>query len=83
MFIAILFIAIGIAILLNTLGLLNGMFWGIFWGVFFLAVGIKMGMKKGGCPICSGHWKSGGFKERFGGHCCGGHNHAEEGKTEK
>ena len=54
MFIAILFIAIGLAILLNTLGLLNGTFWGLFWAFFFLVIGFKMMMKNKSCPMCGG-----------------------------
>ncbi|MCX6721623.1 MAG: hypothetical protein NTY04_00285 [Candidatus Staskawiczbacteria bacterium] len=52
MFIAIIFIAIGLAMVLNAMGLLTGSFWGIFWGIIFLAVGCKMIIKKNGCPMC-------------------------------
>ncbi|MCX6719747.1 MAG: DUF5668 domain-containing protein [Candidatus Staskawiczbacteria bacterium] len=69
MFFAIVLIAIGLAILLNTLGLLNGSFWGFFWALFFIIVGIKMMMKKEDCPMCGWH----GLK----GHCCD-HNHEQE-----
>ena len=40
MFLPILFIAIGLAILLNTMGLLNATFWGLFWALFFLIIGL-------------------------------------------
>ncbi len=57
-FFAIIFIAIGLALLLNSLGWFVGM-WQIFWGIIFLAVGIRMCMKQGGCPMCEGHiWKN-------------------------
>ncbi len=42
MFFAIIFIAIGLALLLNALGLIGGSFWGLFWGIVFLAIGIRM-----------------------------------------
>jgi len=74
MFLAIVFIAIGLAILLNAMGVLNGAFWGFFWGIFFLAVGIKMIIRKGGCPICSGHW----WKDKMHGHCYDGDHHHDE-----
>jgi hypothetical protein len=58
MFFAIVFIALGLAILLNTLGLLSGTFWGLFWAIFFLAIGIKLMMKNGKCPMCGwGVWQ--------------------------
>lgn len=58
MFWAYLFIAIGVAVLLNTFGILNGTFWGIFWAAFFLAIGIKMLKREGKCPMCGwGFWQ--------------------------
>ena len=81
MFFAILFIAIGLALLLNTLGLLNGTFWGLFWAIFFLAIGLKMIMRKDNCPMCGwGAWKGKMHEKMHGGHagsCCG-HNHEHE-----
>ncbi len=57
MFFAALIIALGLAILLNTLGIMNGSFWGFFWAIFFIAAGIKMMMRKGKCPMCGwGHF---------------------------
>jgi len=53
MFIAIVCIAIGLAILLNTLGITTGSFWGFFWAIIFIAVGVKMLTKKSMCPFCS------------------------------
>lgn len=74
MFIAVLFIAIGLAILLNTFGILNGTVWGVFWALFFLAVGIKMIVKRNKCPMCGwGVWKGGMHErmhEKMEGHCC-------------
>lgn len=55
MFFGIIIIAVGVAILLNTLGLMTGNFWGFFWAAFFIIVGIKMIVKReGGCPMCGG-----------------------------
>ncbi|MCX6724004.1 MAG: hypothetical protein NT155_02380 [Candidatus Staskawiczbacteria bacterium] len=74
MFIAILFVAIGLAILLNTLGIMNVTFWGFFWGLFFLAVGFKMMMKRGNCPICGWGMFQGRMHdkihEKMSGRCC-------------
>ena len=81
MFFAIIFIAIGIAVLLNALGLFTGSFWGSFWGIVFLAIGVKM-LTKDGCSICNwGSWKEkvhGKMQDVSHGSCCG-HDH----KTEK
>jgi hypothetical protein len=75
MFFAILFIAIGVALLLNAMGIMTGSFWGFFWAIFFLAAGIKMLVGKGSCPMCRwGSWKVKGNKHD---HCCG-HNHEEQ-----
>ena len=52
MFFAYVFIALGLAILLNTLGVLNATFWGFFWALFFLVTGIKMMAGKNRCPNC-------------------------------
>ena len=79
MFAAVLFIALGAAILLNTLGLFNGTFWGFFWATFFIVVGLKMMMKKGKCPMCGwGMWQ-GKMHQKIhqkmgdiGDDCCGG-----------
>lgn len=69
MFFSIVLIAIGLAILLNTMGILGGSFWGYFWAIFFIAMGVKMLMRRnGGCPMCGWHGK-------MGGGCCGGHDH--------
>lgn len=65
----------GVALLLNAMGLLTGSFWGFFWAIFFIAVGIKM-LKKNGCPMCGWHsWKKMGGNMR--GECCG-HSHEED-----
>lgn len=77
MFFAVLFIAIGLALLLSTLGLINGTFWGLFWAFFFLAIGFKMMMKKGKCPMCGwGVWEGRMHqkiheKMQGGDDCCG------------
>ena len=85
MFIGVLFIAIGLALLFNALGLFNGAFWGIFWAIFFIAVGFRMMIKKGKCPMCGwGIWHDprgipmhDKIHERMHEHCCD-HNHDRE-----
>lgn len=52
MFFGIIIFVIGLAILLNAVGVLTGNFWGIFWGIVFIAIGIKMMKKQGVCPMC-------------------------------
>ena len=74
MFFAIIFIAIGAAILLNALGLFGGSFWGIFWGVVFIVVGFRM-MRKNGCPMCEWKMSKAGMfgkihAKMHGGECC-------------
>jgi len=76
MFLSIILIAIGLAILLNTLGWLSGSFWGFFWAIVFIAVGCKLMMKSGKCPVCGwSHWGGkmhGKIHEKMHDHCdCG------------
>jgi len=66
MFFAIVFIAIGLAILLNTLGYLSATVWGVFWAIFFMAIGIRMLAKKHGCPLCNVK----AWHGKMGGSCC-------------
>lgn len=77
MFIAIVFIALGLFLLLNALGIIVGNFWGFFWAFVFIVIGLRMIMKKGKCPMCG--WR--GFEEKMHnkihGHCCD-HNEREE-----
>lgn len=77
MFFGILFLALGVAVLLNALGIFGSASWGIFWGIFFIAVGIRMMIKGSNCPMCG--WGKGHNKihEKMNGSCCG-HNHEEE-----
>lgn len=76
MFFAALVIALGVAILLNALGIFNSAFWGIFWGLFFIAVGIKLMVRRGKCPMCGwGMWHG----KMHGDHCCD-HDHDEDGQ---
>lgn len=57
MFFAIILIAIGVAILLSSLGIISGDFWGIFWAIIIIAAGIRLLMKKGKCTWCDlGVW---------------------------
>ena len=74
MFFPIIIIAIGLAIILNALGLLNGTFWGVFWGVLFLAIGIKM-MYKANCPVCGWRGFHGKMHGKTHGECQCGHDH--------
>jgi len=81
MFFPILLIAIGLAILLNTMGVFSGSFWGFFWGIIFILFGFRMMMRKEEkCPICSGFW----WKEKMNskmhgdGDCCGHHHDEKE-----
>lgn len=82
MFFAIVLIAIGLAILLNTLGIMNASFWGFFWALFFIVVGVKMMIRRGKCPICGwGHWEGRiheKIHEKMDKHCDCGHNHEED-----
>lgn len=77
-FLPALFIAIGLAILLNTLGWMNGMFWGFFWAIFFIVVGFKMMIRRGKCPMCGwGHFEGRlheKIHEKMSRHCCD-HDH--------
>ena len=54
MFLAIVFIILGLLVLLNTMGIVVGNFWGFFWAILLLAIGIKLLVKRGRCPICMG-----------------------------
>ena len=64
MFLGIIFLAIGVALIFQALGILSGSGWTIFWGIIFLAAGLKMISKKNHCVHCD--WM--GFK----------HDHKEE-----
>ncbi|MFA6189957.1 MAG: DUF5668 domain-containing protein [Candidatus Staskawiczbacteria bacterium] len=84
MFFAIIFIAIGVALLLNAMGLFSGGFWGVFWGIIFLAIGIKMIRSKGCCPMCSGAWWKGRITDKMNEECCGcEHEHEEKPRNKK
>ena len=86
MFLPALFIALGLAILLSTLGILNSTFWGIFWAAFFLIIGFSMLRRRGMCPMCGfGVWKGrmhDKFHAKFRGksddECCGHCDKEEE-----
>jgi len=70
MFLAIVFILLGLFLLLNAMGIIVGNFWGFFWAIVFLAVGIKMLFGRGKCPMCGwGMWQ-GNIHEKMHGHCC-------------
>lgn len=77
MFLAIVFIAIGVLLLLEAFGIVIGHFWTLLWAGIFLAIGIKMMKKHGGCPMCD--WKAWkGKAMHMHGECCGEHNHKHE-----
>ena len=79
MFLAIVFIVLGLFLLLNAMGIIIGAnFWGFFWAIVFLGLGLKMLMRKEGCPICSGHF----WKGKMHGSCCG-NKHEGEGHEEQ
>ena len=75
MFLAIVFIVLGIILLLNALGIfVTGNLWGFFWAIVFIAIGLKLLMKKGKCPMCCGAMWSGKMHNKM--HqktegCCG------------
>lgn len=81
MYFAIILIAIGFVILLNTLGLLTGSFWGFLFAAFFIVMGIKVMIRKGKCPMCKLHNFEGKMHnkmhDKMNDGCCG-HNHEEE-----
>ena len=69
MFLAIVFIIIGLCMLLNALGLVTGSVWGIIWAVVVLAIGVRLLLKKGNCPMCGwNHWER-GVHQKMHNHC--------------
>jgi len=70
MFFAIIFIAIGVALLLNAMGLLSGGFWGVFWAVVFIAVGVRM-LRKDTCLTCGWDVWQGKIRDKMNGTSCG------------
>ena len=72
MFLAIVFIVLGLFLLLDVLGIfVVTNFWGLFWAIILLAIGIKMLRNRGVCPICTGHMWGGRIHERMhSGPCC-------------
>ncbi|MBU2539767.1 hypothetical protein KJ786_01225 [Patescibacteria group bacterium] len=62
-------LVIGIALLLQAMGILTGSVWSFFWAILFIVIGLKMTMGRGRC-ICD--WFShGGMMHKHKG-CCGG-----------
>jgi hypothetical protein len=70
MFLAIVFIVLGVFLLLNAMGIIvGGSFWGLFWAIVFLAIGFRLLAKRGKCPICGfGVWQ-GRIHEKMHQHC--------------
>ena len=75
-FIAIIFIILGIVVLLNAFGIaINVHVWGIIGGIILLAIGLKLLIKPRWCPMCSGHWK---MHSKIHGQCQCAHKHEPE-----
>ena len=78
MFLAVIFILIGLFMLLNAFGIITGNFWGIVWAVVFIAIGLRLMLKRGMCPMCGWHFWEGKMHnkmhEKMEGHCCD-HDH--------
>ena len=75
MFLAIVFIVLGLFLLLNALGIfVSGNFWGLLWAIVFLAIGFRLLIKRGKCPICT--WPK--MHSKIHGRCCEGHDHQQE-----
>lgn len=72
MFLAYVFIVLGLFMFLNALGIISGNFWGLFWAVIFITIGFRLLTKKGKCPMC---------EKMFGNKDCCGHKH--QGEMEK
>lgn len=74
MFLAIIFIVLGVVLLLNAFGIILGAnFWGLFWAIVFLAIGIRLLTRRGKCPMCGwGMWHEkihGKIHKKMHGHC--------------
>ena len=87
MFLAIVFIVLGLFLLLNALGIIvAGNFWGIFWAIILLALGFKMLARKGKCPICGFGMLHGKMHEKFHqktDECGCGHGHGADNEDEE
>jgi predicted membrane protein len=81
MFLAIVFILLGLFLLLNAMGVIAGNFWGFFWAILFIAVGLRMLMKNGNCPMCCSSMFHGKINKKMEskmeGGCCD-HCHEDE-----
>lgn len=70
-------LVIGIALLLQAMGILSGSVWSFFWALLFICIGLKMVMGKGRQHgLCCGFF---GHKGGKGDECCG--NNSEEEKN--
>jgi predicted membrane protein len=75
MFLAIVFIVIGIFLLLNAMGIIvSANFWTLLWAIIFIALGLKMLARKNACPLC--HW--GVWKSKIENCDCGHHHNSSE-----
>lgn len=84
----IIILIIGLAFLLQNLGLITGSVWGIFWPILLIIIGLALISRRKHCWCCGGHhrhhdhdWHKFGdeMKERFGGH----HEHWDEEKKKE
>jgi hypothetical protein len=66
MFLAVLFIILGVFLLLNALGIIvSGNFWALVWGVAILAIGLRLLVKRGKCPVCGWHHWEGRIHDKI------------------
>jgi predicted tellurium resistance membrane protein TerC len=85
----IIILVIGVALLLQNLGLVAGSAWSIIWPALLIVFGLALIYRRKHCWCCGGHhkhkeeWHKIGddMKERFGGHHH--HEHWDEEKKEE
>lgn len=66
MFLAILFIVLGVFALLNALGIIVGAnFWSLIWAVVLLSIGLRLLRRHGKCPFCGWNHFEAKFHEKF------------------
>lgn len=88
MFFGIIILVVGVALLLQNLGLVTGTIWSIIWPALLIILGLAIISKRKHCWWCGGHhdhkdhWHKFGerMRERFDGHH---HEHEEEKKEEE
>lgn len=83
----IIILLIGVAFLLQNLGIITANFWQILWPLFIILIGLSIIFRRKHCWCCGGHhknkeeWHKFGdhMHEKFGGH----HEHDDGGKDEE